>query len=278
MINISTSNLKAVYEAGYNLLQQKYASSRESLDLFKQQLYKPTVIQRIERDGRKKLEISDLYEEILLSLRNRLFMANVVKEEDVYRLKRHLQDFNPHEVVRVYKKDGEIKKVIRNSLLNPVSQIQLSKYARGAYEGAKFLCGFDTAEEFLKFANQYDKTVGDRWMLATHIATQINGMGAALACNFLKEIGLVHYSKPDTQVIGLLKEADLSPDDQYAAFWTMSKIAEAASVNEYTVDKVLWLIATNRWTEDVNSKMSRKQGAELKDQFVSAITNLNRGN
>lgn len=278
MISISTNNLKAVYEVGYNLLQQKYASSRESLDLFKQQLYKPTVIQRLEREGRKKIGIADLYEEILLSLRNRLFMANVVKEEDVSRLKKCLQDFNPHDVVMVYKKDSEIKRAIRNSLLKPVSQIQLSKYARGAYEGAKFLCGFDNAEEFFRFANQYDKTIGDRWMLATHIATQINGMGTALACNFLKEIGLVRYSKPDTQVIGLLKEADLSPTDQYAAFWTMSKIAEAASVNDYTVDKVLWLIATSRWTEDVNSKMSRNQGAELKNQFVSAITNLNRGN
>ena len=275
MINtFSSLYLKQMYETGYKLLEEEYAPKR---GIFNVQLHKPTVVQRIELAGRKSVELSDLYEELLMSLRNRLYMTGLVQEDEVQLFRKPLCDFEPGRVARKYRDHPRrMATEMLACMRKPKSKVQWGKYCKGAYDGAVFLSQFKGAQDFYKFAKQYNSEIGDRWMLAVNISSQIRGMGTALACNFLKESGLMRYSKPDTQVIGLLEEIGLSPDDQYGAFWTMAKIAEAATVTDFAVDKIFWLLATGRWTEhmDIEQKMDRKRGKELKEHFEASVRKL----
>ena len=53
-------------------------------------------------------------------------------------------------------------------------------------------------------------------MLISHV---VSGIGFALACDFLKELGFVNFAKPDVHVKAIVKGLNLSDsDDDYIVF------------------------------------------------------------
>ena len=84
------------------------------------------------------------------------------------------------------------------------------------------------------------------------ISNKINGIGFALACDLLKEMGYTQYSKPDThlmEIFGILGLSDGKETDTFAAIEQMAKDCKEIDplVTPYKIDKVFWLISSGKY-------------------------------
>ena len=102
------------------------------------------------------------------------------------------------------------------------------------------------------------------------LAAEIYGIGYPLACDFLKELGFVDYGKPDVHVIDIFVGIGLcQPKPKpYQVQKVITKIADAASVTAYNVDKLFWLIGSGKF---YNHKHLGKNGhiGRMKHAFIA---------
>ena len=121
------------------------------------------------------------------------------------------------------------------------------KFSASIVDTAVFLCKFKDLKDFRVFVKRFDYNAQTRMTLPLLISTKIRGIGFALACNALKELGYEEYPKPDVHMIDICKELGLCGDDQYDVFEALVSIAEDNEVTPYEVDKVLWLICSGNY-------------------------------
>lgn len=127
---------------------------------------------------------------------------------------------------------------------NSTSKTCWSQYCDGIITGAKFLCEFKTIEELSQKLNTYESDCE----LIKMIKSKIKGMGYALACSFLKDLGYEEYLKPDTYVkcicleLGLIK----NKNDNYCCLKKMQELAEINNVKAYMLDRIFWMICSNK--------------------------------
>ena len=73
-------------------------------------------------------------------------------------------------------------------------------------------------------------------------------MGFAIACNWLKELGYYKYAKPDTHIKDVCLALNLiQNNDDISCFEAIIKVANAAGIDAYKVDKVWWLICSGNF-------------------------------
>jgi hypothetical protein len=97
---------------------------------------------------------------------------------------------------------------------------------------------FDDTAAFLAWVDSFDIDVGHRIDLAQRIADGVYGVGFALACDFLKEMGCLNYAKPDVHLRELfqgLRLVQKSATDQHV-FRAITRVAEHQGVTPYAVD------------------------------------------
>ncbi len=123
------------------------------------------------------------------------------------------------------------------------------RYCKGIVTGAQFLDGFDGFDDFKRTLDSHDRDAISREALALYLSKTISNMGFAIACNWLKELGYMNYSKPDTHMkdiclaLGLIK----SKNDDVGCFRAMNTVADGAGVEPYRLDKVWWLICSGNY-------------------------------
>lgn len=120
-----------------------------------------------------------------------------------------------------------------------------------------FVAGFREAADFTlnppddnlwQFIDRYNSDAGGRCFLANCLGSEIEKLGAVLACNFFIEIGVPDFCKPDTATKNLLREAGLLPnstEDDYLVFWAVQEIAERTNVEPLIIDKAIWMLRSN---------------------------------
>lgn len=124
------------------------------------------------------------------------------------------------------------------------------KWSCSVIDSAKFVNQFESVEGFKAFVNEYQNDATIRAALPLLIANKIRGVGFALACNALKELGNLKYVKPDVHLMDICEELQLSKRAQIDVFEVITKIAEENGVEPYKVDKVLWLICSGNFYKD----------------------------
>ena len=98
------------------------------------------------------------------------------------------------------------------------------------------------------------------------LSKEVFGFGFPLACDFLKELGYVQYSKPDTHLKEIFKELGLvESDNDYEVFKKIVKIGLLVKKDPAIVDKVFWLIGSGNFYES-DVKIGRQ-----KSQFIKYI-------
>ena len=117
-------------------------------------------------------------------------------------------------------------------------------------DSAKFVNQFESIEAFQSFVDEYQNNVLTRALLPSLIANQIRGIGFALACNALKELGNLKYVKPDVHLMDICEELHLAKRTPLDVFDVITKIADESNVEPYKVDKVLWLICSGNFYKD----------------------------
>jgi len=153
----------------------------------------------------------------------------------------------------------------------------------GAWDCLQFIAQFPNTTEFYNsiatkigvdfWANitaNWDTYATSPWQVAEEIAYRyqpvpqsdrkgIYGMGTVLVCDFLKEIGVDCYGKPDTQVRGVFGKIGLigkhhQERDTFRLFW---HIASATGYPPVAVDKILWMAASGRWDKTLDLNLVR---------------------
>jgi hypothetical protein len=119
-------------------------------------------------------------------------------------------------------------------------------FCKGCLSAAKYLAKFDSTDDFLKYVSDFDASSHTRPALPLLLETKVFGIGFALACDFLKEIGFVNYSKPDTHLTDIFQGLGLSDGTPLGVFEAVTMMASDVGETPYAVDKLFWLIGSGR--------------------------------
>src|SRR3989338_7919627 len=80
------------------------------------------------------------------------------------------------------------------------------------------------------------------------LASEVDGLGFALSCDFLKELGYRDYPKPDVHLIKIFHELGLcETSNPYDVYKSIIEMSEIVGDDAYTVDKTFWLISSGRF-------------------------------
>lgn len=122
---------------------------------------------------------------------------------------------------------------------------------------AKYLNKFQNTEEMYRYFDTF-KSPQEKIKLIEEISCQSHiiktkfGWGFALSSNWLKDIGMLDYCKPDIQVTNCLNSLGLCSKTNKVVFKTLVAIAEDAKESDKTatafkLDRILWLIGSGEF-------------------------------
>lgn len=201
----------------------------------------------------QKLEnLEQAMEQLAFSLQNRQRLPNIIRfAENKGYYQKILCGFNPKLILTTYKNPEEMYKKIKGLETSKSSRIQYAEYI---FSAALFLSQFKDIFDFKEFINRFSYNYYTNAALPMILSKEIKGLGFALACDFLKEIGLDKYPKPDTHIIMILEELGLldsnSKDKTYLGYKIILELAEVLKCTPYYLDKVLWLNCTGNFYLD----------------------------
>lgn len=152
------------------------------------------------------------------------------------------------------------------------------KWSKSVVDSAKFISDFSDVKDFVEFVKRFDYNVSTRMALPLLISKKISGVGFALACDTLKELGFTNYPKPDVHLMDVFSALGLSENEPVSTFEAIVRMSERcrsvdAEVSPYKVDKVFWLICSGRfYLEDpeINIGRHKKQFIEFALERINA--------
>lgn len=133
------------------------------------------------------------------------------------------------------------------------------KWSRAVIDSAKFIGGFRDAEDFDRFVKRFNYNSTSRMALPLLIQAKISGIGFALACDALKELGYTDYSKPDVHLIEVFQQVGICEGNPISVYEAIGRMADDCDETPYKVDKVFWLICSGKYYEDGITEKSHKQ-------------------
>lgn len=209
-------------------------------------------------EDREPESLKDVFIQLIASAQNRRAMPKAIKFNDRKKeIGRILYDFD---FVKTAHMDlNTLHKTFCNVfhseyIENPHNSWRI--WSNAVIDSAKFISLFKDLKDFRGFVNRFYYNVHTRIALPLYISTKIKGIGFALACDALKELGYTQYPKPDSHIINICYELGLSSKNgtsdeaEVSAFEAVVKMAEDNKVTPYKVDKVLWLIGSGNFYND----------------------------
>lgn len=141
------------------------------------------------------------------------------------------------------------------------------KFSRGIVSAAQFMTMFKSKAEFTEFLACFSYNEHTQEALPLLLSAKIFGIQFALACNWIKELGLTEYPKPDIHMIKVFCALGVCKEDQIECYRAMLKVAQVCNVTAYQLDKVIWLICSgNYYRQGVTLP-----GKKLRDRFIAEI-------
>jgi len=195
-----------------------------------------------------------IYQRLLESAQNANMKASVIGRSigGVANLGSVLSGFDPAAVRKEYGNDWRRVLGAVAAKLHPNGKIRRTprslwpKYCQTILSAATFVDQFSSAEAFCKWVDVLDHDPLTRAALPLMIAREVDGIGFALACDFLKEIGYVTFPKPDVHLRHIFVALGLCEDkpEDYILCKAIVRLAENAGVTPYAADKIFWLIGS----------------------------------
>lgn len=229
--------------------------------------------------------INVIYEQLLWSVQSGGMDAKVVGGAigGIDKLGQVLDGFDPTAVLARYGVAWEPLLDTIVEQLQPRGQIRRGprsiwpKYCRAVLSSAAFLTQFDDVVDFYRWADFFDHDDRSRLALPMLLEAEIDGLGFALACDFLKELGYLDFGKPDVHIRDIFVGLRLCPArvSDYALLKLMVRMARHVGRTPYAVDKLLWLIGSGHFYEDPhigdNGRTGRRKQAFI--DYVQARLN-----
>ncbi|MEW6143016.1 MAG: hypothetical protein AB1597_07705 [Chloroflexota bacterium] len=250
---MNDKNLKELIEGAYQLLLG--IGGREALnceiDYYKRENLRsafPTLLQvhvrmcdSIRNSGKMRLVIND---NIFDAIKKRLINANlgnIARDKDV------------------------VKQLVAN--VTGLSSRELDKrswkvFIDGAFCGAKWLLKFVNIDGLYGHLDAKSSQTVSAWSIVIDL-DDIRGIGPAIACDFLKEIGMDNFGKPDVHVMdNVLGEKGVGwlpknmKNREFRCFSIMRRMSELTQWSTAQVDKILWMGSSGRWDKTLDDKES----------------------
>lgn len=234
----------------------------------------------------KPTSIEGIYQRMLESAQNSNMKAGVVGRSigGIGNLSKVLESFNPEAVLNRYADDWEavLDAIIID--LHPRGEIRKTSrsiwplYCKTILSAANFLKQFSSSSEFFKWVDFFDQDDRARAGLPMLLSQEIAGFGFALSCDLLKEMGYVHFPKPDVHLRDIFTALGLyqgKPND-YNLFKAIIRLARHAEVSPYNADKVFWLIGSGYFYHDLCLGKQGRVGSRKKEFIEYAIPLLAR--
>lgn len=215
--------------------------------------------------------IEDLLEGLLSSASNKQGMPNTIGK--VENLKTILCDFNPTKILKEF--DSDWKQVFNKIKQehHPKGNLDINNgksywviFSKAVISGAIFLQKFSNVTEFNDFVRNFYHDEYTRVALPLLLSQEIDGIGFALACDFLKENGYPEFAKPDVHIKKIFNGLGLSDsNDDYEVFKDVIRFSELVNELPYRVDKPFWLVGSgNLYMDGIRILTNR-------DQFISKV-------
>lgn len=218
-----------------------------------------------------------IYQRILESAQNANMKAGVIGRaiDGVDNLSLVLGGFNPRAVLNKYSVGWEaiLDDIVEQ--LHPRGEIRRTTrsiwphYCKTILSAANFIEQFASAEDFFSWADFFDRDDRARASLPMLLSREIEGLGFALSCDFLKELGYVNFPKPDVHLRDIFTALHLCPKNSgdYQLFKAIIRVAGHAEVSAYNADKVFWLIGSGYFYDDSHIGTKGKIG-NRKQAFI----------
>lgn len=201
--------------------------------------------------------LEDVFIQLIHSAQNYQSMPNSIKFKERFEdIKEVLNNFQYSKVAELESK--ELYYIFRDKFKITSKDTKMNswyKWSKSVVDAAKFISNFKDIEDFKKFVRLYDYNTITRMSLPLLISSKIRGIGFALACDFLKELGYVNYPKPDVHIIDIFTDLGLTDNNPINVFEAVIRMYEDckeidATVTPYKIDKILWLISSGRFYLD----------------------------
>ena len=244
----------------YLLNQTKDILTKEEIDAFINEVDVPNIS-----------SMNDIYRMLIIVLQDYQSMPNVInfklRQKEISRI---LHNFDVH-VVSAMSYEEIYLSFKENFKLNILNENRNSwlKFSKGVYDSAVFLSKFNNIDEFNNFIKTFQLNVHTKLALPLLLSTEIYGLGFALACNWLKELGYRDYPKPDVHMIDVFQSIGLCDNNQMSCYKAMVKVAEDCKIDAYSLDKVIWLICSGNYYR--YNKKSKKSPKQLKSEFIKEL-------
>ena len=234
---------KLLYETAYKMLVSMlpYGMTETDLDkYFHGDRYNPE-------------NLRGVYIALIRTAQNYQFMPNVIQFDSREKaIGRMLHDFdynyvstlNPEDLYLAFKNEFCVS-----------SERSWRLWCKAVVDSAFFVKSFSSVDDF----DKYVSLSKDIKAAPLSISRKITGMGFALACNALKELGYLNYVKPDIHLIDICDKLYISSRDQIEVFDAMQRIADENNITPYKLDKVLWLVCSGNFYKDGIRVNGRKE-------------------
>ncbi len=208
-------------------------------------------------DRRDFNTLKDVFEQLIYSAQNYQSMPNIIKyEQRQEEIRSILKNFDIEEIQKMdadelyYDFREKFQVTSKDSKYNG-----WYKWSKSVIDSARFMGNFKDVSDFKGFVSQFDYNLLTRMALPQLISSKISGIGFALACDCLKELGYLNYPKPDVHLIEVFSQLGMSEEDPISVFETIVEMAEVCQENDctvtpYKIDKVFWLICSGRFYLD----------------------------
>ena len=227
-------------------------------------------------DNRDYTSLKEVYISFISSAQNYQRMPNVIafnkRKAEISEILHDydLQYISEMHVEKLYKEFRE-----RFKVTTPDNKYcSWYKWSCSVVDSAKFVNGFKDAADFDEFVKRFDYNTASRMALPLLIQSRIRGIGFALACDLLKELGYTNYPKPDVHMTDVFHAVGLCAKDPISAFDAIEKMAEDCrsidpDVTPYRVDKVFWLICSGNYYNETPPVRIKGRKKELIEYLIN---------
>ena len=222
--------------------------------------------------------LQDVYEQIIHSAQNYQRMPNVIKFKERQDKIKDILYYYDFDKIKCYETDELYYKFQTAFDVTSEDSKHNSwrKWSKSIITAANFMSDFKSIEDFRNFVDLFKYNLPTRMALPLLMQTKISGMGFALACDCLKELGYVDYPKPDVHLIDVFVALDLSGKEPINVFEAIVRMAEDCKeidgeVTPYKIDKIIWLICSGRFYLD-NISVGRN-----KETFIDYVNKQDLG-
>lgn len=136
------------------------------------------------------------------------------------------------------------------------------KYSRAVLSASRFMSQFEDAKKFEDFVDVFFQEELTMVALPLLLSKEIYGLGFAIGCDFLKEIGYGQYPKPDVHLIDIFSALGLSSRDELDCYKAIVRMADYVVETPFKVDKVFWLIGSGEFGPGVPVRSMKKEFIE----------------